>query len=107
MLQISFILKIFVYLAAFNTFYENNDETFVKLEIGKYAIRNSNAVSHCRIRELAPSPCEVLATSRLCWQVEEEEKLILFGRLHAFFILNTQITSFTSFSSPLYVSGVW
>ena len=28
----SFILKIFVYLAAFNIFYENNDETFVKLE---------------------------------------------------------------------------
>ena len=32
MLQISFILKIFVYLAVFNIFYENNDETFVKLE---------------------------------------------------------------------------
>ena len=32
MLQISFILKIVVYLAAFNIFYENNDETFVKLE---------------------------------------------------------------------------
>ena len=51
MLQISFILKIFVYLAAFNTSYENNAETFVKLEIGNICCLKfecSVAVSHQR-----------------------------------------------------------
>ena len=76
MLQMSFILKIFVYLAAFNTFHENNDETFVKLEIVNLCCSNFE----CSVTSVnwSNSPCEILATFRLRWEKEDAEKPILF-----------------------------